>query len=127
MEVKRGRAWGWRGRGGGWAGPWPGRGTFSHLPPWQRPGWTLRMGARYGGWPGGYPIIPWICARLPWLPRWGIRPEEELAALGDYKRMLEKERAKLEREISDVEARMRELRTRKESGRDEGISEGPRH
>jgi len=28
--------WG-RGRGrGGWMGPWPGRGPFSYLPPWQR-------------------------------------------------------------------------------------------
>ncbi|MBS7638806.1 hypothetical protein KEJ49_08035 [Candidatus Bathyarchaeota archaeon] len=120
-------AWGWRGRGGGWAGPWPGRGSFSHLPPWQRPGWTLWMGARYGEWPRGYPISPWLYTRFPRLPRWGIRPEEELAELEDYKRMLEEERAELEREISDIEARMRELRTRKESEGDEGISGGPRH
>ena len=34
---------GWRGRGGG--GLWPGRGPFSHLPPWQRPGWLYGRGA----------------------------------------------------------------------------------
>ena len=33
---------GWRGRG---SGPWPGRGPFSYLPPWQRPGWLYGRGA----------------------------------------------------------------------------------
>jgi hypothetical protein len=61
-------AWGWRGRGAGWTGPWPGRGPFSHLPPWQRPGWLYGLGRGYSGWPGAYP--PWVCARFPWLPRW---------------------------------------------------------
>jgi len=36
---------GWRGRGGGRPGPWPGRGPFSYLPPWQRPGWLYGRGA----------------------------------------------------------------------------------
>jgi len=41
---------GWRGgryaRGfGGWSSPWPGRGPFSFLPPWQRPGWWFGRGA----------------------------------------------------------------------------------
>jgi len=36
--------WG-RGRRGGWIGPWPGRGPFSYLPPWQRPGWLFGRGA----------------------------------------------------------------------------------
>lgn len=52
-----GRGWrgGW-GRGGwGWRGPWPGRGPFSYLPPWQRPGWLFGKGA---------------CWRLLWGP-WG--------------------------------------------------------
>ena len=36
----------WFGRGrGGQAGPWPGRGPFSYLPPWQRPGWRFGRGA----------------------------------------------------------------------------------
>ena len=34
---------GWRGRGT--FGPWPGRGPFSDLPPWQRPGWVYGPGA----------------------------------------------------------------------------------
>ncbi|MCD6470782.1 hypothetical protein J7L29_08320 [Candidatus Bathyarchaeota archaeon] len=63
-------AWGWRGRGGGWAGPWPGRGPFSYLPPWQRPGWLFGFGRGFGRWLWGYPYNPWVCARFPWLPRW---------------------------------------------------------
>jgi len=46
-------AWfGWSGRGG-WRGPWPGRGPFSYLPPWQRPGWLFGRGACW--WLLGYP------------------------------------------------------------------------
>ncbi|MGQ9723406.1 MAG: hypothetical protein ACUVXA_19040 [Candidatus Jordarchaeum sp.] len=61
--------WGWIGRHGGWAGPWPGRGPFSHLPPWQRPGWLFGFGRGFGrGWWWG--ANPYVCARFPWLPRW---------------------------------------------------------
>ena len=62
-------AWGWRGRG--W-GPWPGRGPFSYLPPWQRPGWLFGgFGRGWWRWGFGYPYYnPWVCARFPWLPRW---------------------------------------------------------
>ncbi|MCD6368823.1 MAG: hypothetical protein J7L38_03390 [Thermoproteales archaeon] len=37
--------WGWGGGRRGWSGPWPGRGPFSYLPPWQRPGWLFGRGA----------------------------------------------------------------------------------
>jgi len=56
-----------RGRGG-WFGPWPGRGPFSYLPPWQRPGWLFRMG--FGWW-----WNPYVCVRFPWLPRWWAYPD----------------------------------------------------
>jgi hypothetical protein len=67
---------GWRGRGGGRSGRWPGRGPFSNLPPWQRPGWLYGYGrglgygySRYGGY------SPYACARFPWLPRrWWADP-----------------------------------------------------
>ncbi|MGC8932358.1 MAG: hypothetical protein ACP5LQ_03605 [Candidatus Methanodesulfokora sp.] len=51
--------WGWR--GGGWWGPWPGRGPFSYLPPWQRPGWVFGRGAcwwLFGPW-RYYPYYYW--------------------------------------------------------------------
>ena len=55
IEVKK--KMGWRGRGGGWAGPWPGRGPFSYLPPWQRPGWMFSFGRGFGRWWGVTRII----------------------------------------------------------------------
>jgi len=88
---------GWRGGGRGRSGPWPGRGPFSYLPPWQRPGWLFGygrgLGYGYGGVGygrglgygvgfgygygrglgygyGGAPYNPWVCQRFPWLPRW---------------------------------------------------------
>ena len=69
---------GWRGRGGGRGGRWPGAGPFSNLPPWQRPGWLYGYGRGYGlgygsgyGRPYGYRYSsPYSCARFPWLPRW---------------------------------------------------------
>jgi hypothetical protein len=70
---------GWRGRGGGRSGPWPGRGPFNYLPPWQRPEWLYGYGrgAGYSYWRGrgyigrGYgSYSPYVCQRFPWLPRW---------------------------------------------------------
>ncbi len=67
--------WGF-GRGGrwGWTGPWPGRGPFSYLPPWQRPGWLFGRGScwwlyRYPWFSYGYPYYyPW------YTPYYGIPP-----------------------------------------------------
>ena len=47
----RGRGWFGRGR---WFGPWPGRGPFSYLPPWQRPGWVYGRARTYP-----YPYYPY--------------------------------------------------------------------
>ncbi|MGB9759803.1 MAG: hypothetical protein ACPLZG_08285 [Thermoproteota archaeon] len=46
-------AWGWWGGYGRGYGLWPGRGPFSYLPPWQRPGWYFGRGACW--WLFGYP------------------------------------------------------------------------
>jgi len=93
----------WRGRGG-WSGPWPGRGPFSHLPPWERPGWLYGRGACWWwatsrGRPYGpsYPLYP--------DPGYGftlIRPEDEIAALEESKRNLQEE-------LKGIEARIEEL------------------
>jgi hypothetical protein len=112
---------GWRRRG--WAGPWPGRGPFSYLPPWQRPGW-IYGGRGFGrGWWGPN---PYVCARLPWLPRglwadpaYAYPPAaptgvEAVAALEDYKKELTDEKVNIEQEISDLEVRTKELKTRLE-------------
>ncbi len=54
----RGRGWGGRGNNG----PWPGNGPFSHLPPWERPGWIYGPGSCWalGYWnPGTTPTATW--------------------------------------------------------------------
>ncbi|MGQ9680494.1 MAG: DUF5320 domain-containing protein [Candidatus Bathyarchaeia archaeon] len=65
---------GWRGRRG--SRSWPGAGPFSHLPPWQRPGWVYGygrgagLGRGFGYGIGVAPYNPWVCQRFPWLLRW---------------------------------------------------------
>ena len=58
-------------------GPWPGRGPFSHLPPWQRPGRRYGRGA-----------CRWI-----YEPRFPIEemPKEEIEFLKQHKEALEEE------------------------------------
>jgi len=83
---------GWRGRG--WQGPWPGRGPFSHLPPWERPG---RICGPEACWwlyaPRSYPAEP--------------KPAEELEALQTYVK-------DLKQELEGVEARIKELTAAKD-------------
>jgi len=80
-----GFGWGWRGgRRGGWWGPWPGRGPFSHLPPWMRPGWLFGRGACWWlfGWPWGlrwyypwysYYMMPYMqYPYMPYYPYWAM-------------------------------------------------------
>jgi hypothetical protein len=101
-------AWGWGGRGrGGWFGPWPGRGPFSHLPPWERPGWMSGRGAcwRVFGPPAGYGRYP-FAARPYWYetPLYAPpRPEDEITALEESKK-------ELEEELKGVDARIEELK-----------------
>ncbi|HDI31356.1 MAG TPA: hypothetical protein ENF80_00915 [Thermofilum sp.] len=79
-----GWAYGWGGRRWGWSGPWPGRGPFSHLPPWQRPGWLFGRGSCWWLFPWyrwAYPMyyymppyysywpMPYMYAGYPWY-RW---------------------------------------------------------
>ncbi len=75
-------AWGWGRRG--WIGQWPGRGPFSHLPPWMRPGWLFGRGScwwlfgapwQYGYMSYGYPWIyrPYMMPWQMWMPFMGYR------------------------------------------------------
>ena len=95
---------------------WPGRGPFSHLPPWQRPG---RM---YGG--RGWGADPRVCTRFPSLPRgwWADptyayqpptpNPRDELTKLEESKKVLGEEKASIEQEINDVETQLKELKSK---------------
>ena len=81
---------GWRGRG---FGMWPGRGPFSYLPPWQRPGWLFGRGACW------WLFNPWY-STAP-LPIQMTKEEEQ--------RMLKNEIALLEKEIERIRNRLKEL------------------
>ncbi|MDI6643247.1 MAG: DUF5320 domain-containing protein [Candidatus Hodarchaeaceae archaeon] len=80
--------WGWRGRD--WRGPWPGRGPFSYLPPWERPGWLYGRGRCW-----------WLYASRPYPVK--PTPATELVDLEAYAK-------DLKQELEGVEARIRELR-----------------
>lgn len=57
-----------------WFGAWPGRGPFSYLPPWMRPGWLYGRGACWWlfgpyAWQWGYIpfwFMPWY-RPVPWM------------------------------------------------------------
>jgi len=80
---------GWRARGG--FGPWPGRGPFSHLPPWERPG------CLYG------PRACWwlYASRTPYLAE--PTPAKEIEALEAYMK-------DIKQELEGVEAKIKELK-----------------
>ena len=101
---------------------WPGRGPFSHLPPWQRPGHACG-GRDYGR---GRGTNPQACARFPELPRlwWADpthaqqsapTPQEEIVALEDSKKELEEEKAIIEQEIGNIETELTKVKTKLES------------
>lgn len=77
---------GWR-RSGYW-GAWPGRGPFSNLPPWERPGWLYGPGA---------------CWRLGLVP-YAQAPAPSVEA--DY---LREYMAELKAELANIESRIKQL------------------
>ena len=114
-EVKQ---MGWRRRA--YYNSYPGRGPYSHLPPWERPGWA------YGGRGYGrrWNADPRTCARFPWLPRWWwadpayeyqpptATPHDEIAALEDCKKELGEEKASIEQEIGSIETQLTALKSK---------------
>ena len=85
----------WAGRGrGGWYGSWPGRGPFSDLPPWERPGWTYGRGAC------------WRFLGSPYIQNYPNEKEE--------KTYLEASKKELEEQLKNIEKRINELKESKE-------------
>ena len=91
---------GWRGRN--WYGPWPGRGPFSHLPPWQRPGWLYGPGSCWSLYGAQYP--PLMQQQWPTAP-------EQLDDLEAYKKEVETELAEVNKEIARLKE---EVKSKKE-------------
>ncbi|MCD6491020.1 MAG: DUF5320 domain-containing protein [Candidatus Njordarchaeia archaeon] len=94
----------------GWWGFWPGRGPFSYLPPWLRPGWLLGPGS--GWWllfTGQYPWFPAgynPAVGLQYLTQLGIiTPEQELTMLENYKKTLEETLKNIEKRINELKGK----------------------
>jgi len=72
-----------------WGGPYPGKGPFSYLPPWERPGWVLH----YGYWAPA--PVPSSTAEKTWL---------------EYRKsIIENTIEALRSELSYIEKRLKEL------------------
>jgi hypothetical protein len=94
QEVKK-QKMGWRGRA--WAGPWPGRGPFSNLPPWQRPGWLYGRGACWQYYEPYRPVVP------------PIKAEDEAVLLAEQKTLLEEQLKAMQETLKKIQERMDEL------------------
>jgi hypothetical protein len=86
---------GWRGRGG--TSPWPGRGPFSNLPPWQRPGWLYGRGACW------YLYGPYQAAVPP------IKAEDEATLLAEQKTLIEEQLKAMQETLKKIQERLNEL------------------
>ena len=86
---------GWKGRI--WAGPWPGRGPYSHLPPWERPGWLYGRGACWHLY-GPYRAFP------------TIKPEDEKTLLTEEKKLVEEQLKTMQETLRKIQERLGELK-----------------
>jgi len=78
---------------------WPGRGPFSYLPPWQRPGWLFGRGACW------QLFNPWYKTFLPT----NTAPFPIQMTKEEEQKMLKDEIALLEQEIERIKNRIKEL------------------
>ncbi|MGB9842420.1 MAG: hypothetical protein ACPLKZ_06860 [Candidatus Bathyarchaeales archaeon] len=85
---------GWKGRD--WTSTWPGRGPFSHLPPWQRPGWLYGRGTCW------YLHSPY--SAVP-----PLEAEGEAALLAREKALIEDQLKVLQETLRKIEERLKEL------------------
>ena len=99
MAYTYGRGGGWgRGRGGG-RGAWPGNGPFSHLPPWERPGWLYGPGSC---WTLGY-------RSLPTTPVTPVASTTNIEMLRSQKEYLETQLNTLQETLAQIEERLKNL------------------
>jgi hypothetical protein len=80
----------------GWWGRYPGRGPWSHLPPYERPGWWYGRG--WCWWYGRYPYIP----AHPYVSWWSR--EDEARYLEELKKYL------TEVVLKEIDKRLEELK-----------------
>ena len=98
---------GYRGRGRGQYGPWPGRGPFRNLPPWQRPGWLYGRGScwylysQYLQKDAPTIPIPPVTSQPPTLPF--VDKEQEKAMLEQYIKNLETQLGAIRKRLEEIE------------------------
>lgn len=91
-----------------WRGPYPGNGPWSHLPPWQRPGWIFGGGWYWLQYLGRYsyqnPYTPPYTAPpiTPTAPI--VDPETEIRYLEELKRYVS------DVLLKEIDARIEELK-----------------
>jgi len=85
-------------RGNNWAGNWPGRGPFSHLPPWQRPGWQHGRGTCW------YFYEAQNKALQP------TQPEDEAALLTHQKTLIEAQLKAMQESLKKIQDRLEEIK-----------------
>ena len=90
-EVKERLAW--KGRRFCW---WPGRGPFSNLPPWQRPGWPYSQGS-----------CRWFLSKEGIPPDSLISSEEALEELESYQADMQKELQEIKKGIEGLRKRIK--------------------
>lgn len=85
-----------------WPNPWPGRGPYAHLPPWQRPGWLYGRAACCGHWATykDYPPIPTL-----------LKPEDEIAILTQQKTFVEEQLKTMQENLQKIQERIDKLKT----------------
>jgi len=100
----------WRGFGRSRGGPYSGRGPFSYLPPWQRPGWLYGRGACWwlfnpyaqANIPQNLDVVsPTSVPATPFAPM--LTKEQEAA-------MLENQAKLLEQTLEQIRKRLEELK-----------------
>ena len=104
---------GWRRRS--WIGPWPGRGPFSDLPPWRRPGWVYGgrgfgrgRGWRNMYWATGVPGWAGYGAYAPGFGYWGNPYNAEVTQQQEADMLKEQAKA-MKEEMDSLNERIKEL------------------
>jgi hypothetical protein len=75
---------------------WPGRGPFSDLPPWERPGWRNGRGACWH----------W---NVPCGTTTQLKPEDEKNLLSEQKVMMEEQLKSMQEALKKIQERLDEL------------------
>jgi hypothetical protein len=107
ISGEKNMSWNSRRGRGGWGGPWPGRGPFSYLPPWQRPGWQYGRGACW--WLYNPYLNPSVTPYIP-NPKDSTQPPITELPKEEEIQMLDEQIKALETHLDAIRQRLEELK-----------------